>query len=580
MKKHSHSVTFFGLSTTYFKQTNTRKLERRDFLNEVKMWEFILFGLIAALSVWYLQARKKMRYFRDHNVAEDAGYFPFGSWCMWKVWGGKLSFTWICSETYKKFPNERFIGYYGFPLGTPSILVRDMDLIKQVLIKDFDYFTERRVMDLDEESNKYILKMLLNLTGEKWKRTRSMMSSAFTSGKLKTMMPRINKSGDEFVKYVSSKYADTGLVMECYDEMACLALDTAAKAGFGVEANVFGNPNDHFRQAASRLMGEGKSSGKSMLKMMVAFIFPKLGKLFKLRFMDAEAEEFFVKVIKAQISNTSQKSSKGTFVEVLHDTISQAVSGRRQEAKGPEDCDQFEKDAAIIDSTATTPFQFSDLTPDELETLVVSNALLLFFAGFATLKNAMTLCLYYLAVNEEVQDKAFAEVREVADEGSGDDLDLNLDYNVVQNGFPYLDMVIQESQRIFPQGPLERICGKPYKIPGTDFVIPKGMPVHIPASDIMTDEKYFPNPDRFNPENFSPEAKAARGPYPFLVFGQGPRNCVGMRFALIQMKVMLSKILYNFKIVPSEKTPKVLGYSLQKPGEIEGDAWLKFEKRA
>jgi cytochrome P450 len=51
----------------------------------------------------------------------------------------------------------------------------------------------------------------------------------------------------------------------------------------------------------------------------------------------------------------------------------------------------------------------------------------------------------------------------------------------------------------------------------------------------MKDEKYFSNPEIFDPDNFSPEKKAQRSPYSFLAFGQGPRNCIGMRFALLQV---------------------------------------------
>ena len=55
---------------------------------------------------------------------------------------------------------------------------------------------------------------------------------------------------------------------------------------------------------------------------------------------------------------------------------------------------------------------------------------------------------------------------------------------------------------------------------------------------IMKDEKYFSNPEKFDPDNFSPEKKAERNPYAFLAFGQGPRNCIGMRFALLQVQTL------------------------------------------
>ena len=60
---------------------------------------------------------------------------------------------------------------------------------------------------------------------------------------------------------------------------------------------------------------------------------------------------------------------------------------------------------------------------------------------------------------------------------------------------------------------------------------------------LMKDEKYFgSNPEKFDPDNFSPENKADRSPYTFLAFGQGPRNCVGMRFALLQVKILFSQL--------------------------------------
>lgn len=55
----------------------------------------------------------------------------------------------------------------------------------------------------------------------------------------------------------------------------------------------------------------------------------------------------------------------------------------------------------------------------------------------------------------------------------------------------------------------------------------------------MKDPQYYPNPDAFDPElHFNPSAKAERSPYSFLAFGQGPRNCIGMRFALLQVRLI------------------------------------------
>ncbi len=104
--------------------------------------------------------------------------------------------------------------------------------------------------------------------------------------------------------------------------------------------------------------------------------------------------------------------------------------------------------------------------------------------------------------------------------------------------------------------------------------------VQVSGSGIMGDEKYFPNPEKFNPDNFSPENKAKRHPYAFLGFGIGPRSCIGMRLALLQVKISLAKLVYNYKLVPGEKMPKKLEVD---PTSINsgalGGVWVKLQKR-
>jgi len=66
------------------------------------------------------------------------------------------------------------------------------------------------------------------------------------------------------------------------------------------------------------------------------------------------------------------------------------------------------------------------------------------------------------------------------------------------------------------------------------------------------------NPLEFNPENFSPEAKEKRNPYSFLPFGTGPRQCIGMRFALLEIKLGLLKIMQQFKFERAQETVATL----------------------
>jgi len=97
---------------------------------------------------------------------------------------------------------------------------------------------------------------------------------------------------------------------------------------------------------------------------------------------------------------------------------------------------------------------------------------------------------------------------------------------------------------------------------------------------IMRDEKFFSNPEEFNPENFSPEEKAERGPYPFMAFGHGPRNCIGMRFALLQLKTAIVRLLANYRLLPCSKTvEKLIPDPTSRQLQPKGGIWMKVQKR-
>lgn len=91
-----------------------------------------------------------------------------------------------------------------------------------------------------------------------------------------------------------------------------------------------------------------------------------------------------------------------------------------------------------------------------------------------------------------------------------------------------LVFILVETLRKYPIVPfLDRRCSKRYQIPGTDLVLDKGESVFIPIMGIQNDPKYFPNPERFDPDRFKHENSSKRNTMTFLPFGDGPRNCIG-----------------------------------------------------
>lgn len=91
-------------------------------------------------------------------------------------------------------------------------------------------------------------------------------------------------------------------------------------------------------------------------------------------------------------------------------------------------------------------------------------------------------------------------------------------------------------------------------------VIKKGMSVLIPAGAIHRDERYYANPNVFDPDNFSADKVAARNSVEWLPFGDGPRNCIGMRFGQMQTRIGLAMLLKNFKFTVCDQTPIPMEY--------------------
>ena len=95
------------------------------------------------------------------------------------------------------------MGYFFF--WTPFLVLTDLGLTKQIFIKDFDHFTDRRKIEVGHE---YLDKMMFMLAGEPWREMRSVVSPVFTSGKLKAMSGTIDRVGAELAAYVEKLAAD------------------------------------------------------------------------------------------------------------------------------------------------------------------------------------------------------------------------------------------------------------------------------------------------------------------------------------------------------------------------------------
>ncbi|CAG2107316.1 unnamed protein product [Medioppia subpectinata] len=194
------------------------------------------------------------------------------------------------------------------------------------------------------------------------------------------------------------------------------------------------------------------------------------------------------------------------------------------------------------------------LSSDEM----VAQAILFYIAGYDTTSAAITHALYFLSQNKDCQQKLCEELRS-CDEFTYEKL----------SQLKYLNGVIHETLRLRPSfARLFRACVQDYKLGNTGITIPAGTAVNINLYTLHRDPKYWPNPDKFDPERwFEPK----HHPYAYLPFGAGPRLCIGQRFAINEMQMCLAKMVrkFDFTMVPGFQIEYFRGQPAMSPKELQ-----------
>jgi cytochrome P450 len=177
-------------------------------------------------------------------------------------------------------------------------------------------------------------------------------------------------------------------------------------------------------------------------------------------------------------------------------------------------------------------FTFDDIQ-EEVDTFM--------FEGHDTTKSAINWTLYAIATNQEVQQRLHREIDQLI---GGSNHMLSVDD---LNKFEYLDCVIKESLRIYPAVPfIERILSENAFIDGKQLL--KGTQATLFIYQVHRDERVFPDPEKFKPERFSSENTLNRHAYAYIPFSAGKRNCIGQKFAMMEIKVVLIKLLSKYEI--------------------------------
>lgn len=248
--------------------------------------DILLYVILPLAVTIYLFLKKKLSYFEELGVPHLKPSLLMGN-----IGGlGKTTnMVDLLKSIYEESKEKDVIaGFYT--LFQPTLIVTDLELVKQITIKEFNTFTDRGLFVNDEKDP--LSGNMFSIGGEKWRFLRNKLSPVFTSGKIKMMYSTISDKGDNFVKAMEKASGKGSVDMK--DISNRFTIDVTTGCAFGMESNTLKNEHPEFIKILRQILGE-EGTGPIRILLMVAF--PDFAKFLNMSQFGRDAEKFFYNVI-------------------------------------------------------------------------------------------------------------------------------------------------------------------------------------------------------------------------------------------------------------------------------------------
>lgn len=239
------------------------------------------------LATIYIYIKSSYSYWTKLGIPISNPIVPFGDFFEQVV--KNSSFQIEITKLYKTFEGYRYVGLYGF--GKRILLVREIDLIRDILVKDFTHFHDRGI-NVSERGNP-LDQHLFSLTGLKWRNLRVKLTPTFTSGKMKMMFGTMVECGKE-LKDILLQTARKGEAIEIKDILARYATDIIASCAFGIQCNCLQNPDAEFRVWGRKIF---LLTRRTKIFRFLNLLMPSLIRRFGLSFTPTDVSNYFTKMV-------------------------------------------------------------------------------------------------------------------------------------------------------------------------------------------------------------------------------------------------------------------------------------------
>ncbi|XP_049519118.1 cytochrome P450 3A4 [Dermacentor silvarum] len=478
------------------------------------VWTAALLSTVVVLCIsWVVKRRHQQRLFRRYGIPGPVPSILFGNWKQLKEDRLKVMDDWI--QEYGKV-----FGFYEGEL--PKVVISDLDMIKECFVKEAHMFRDRMPLIIEVEP---IKSSLLALRGDEWKRVRSVLNPTFSSAKMKLMSQVMNACGNTLVEVMSERLAVGQDTIDVTKTSQALSMDVITKCALAWQVDCQRNVDDPTLRLLQRIFLEvdqrmmASAVAIPILRKIYAWIFPLI--------------------------------TYGKMLLQIADNLRNVIAVRSAEREGKQGS-SVDIIQLMLDSRIEAAHQGSDKV-EITDRHLVANCFVFLAGGFETTATTLAFLLYELARHPEEQDNLYQEVKSQLTESS-----VHLGYDDVQK-LKRMDAVISECLRLYPPIVLftARVCARDTPIAG--YTMPAGAHVILPTWHVHHNPNIWPEPHKFIPDRFLSDSgqEERRHAAAYVPFGLGPRECIGRRFALLELKTVLAKLVrtYVFSVCDDADDP-------------------------
>ncbi|XP_065222202.1 cytochrome P450 4c21-like isoform X2 [Planococcus citri] len=397
-------------------------------------------------------------------------------------------------------PYDRLLFWLG---PVPALILKKYDDIMTVLNQTQD----RDTMNLLEE---WIGVGILNAKFDDWKKSRKMLSPAFSSEMLVRYADVFHEKASILVDELKGP-ADRGEIVNAWDYVMNTNLETVLANTLGTSIEKTGKDAKNYCSVLH----------KTFQNLTTRVISPWLhpGFIYKI----------YLKLIGQM--NT---------IKILNDLPEEAIEEKLNNVRNTKKAQEYVDDSpnSIIDLLIEKSAKETSFT----KTRIRDEAVQLILVGSETTALNVCFTLLALAIHQDIQQKVYEEIVQVMPEKD------TLDTDDCINQLKYLEQCVKETSRIYSQSVL--VIRRTHKdcTLKDNKIIPKNTLVAAAIHFSHFDPELYKNPSVYDPEHFNDEAVAKRPKGSELVFGYGPRICIGAKYSIISSKMQLAHIIRNYHL--------------------------------